>query len=125
MKVKSWLSLSLALLLVGTGCGGGGGTSQSSGAPLPMDRQVLTVGTLPDRYLNELPDRPDLGKYPLNTSTFDTLARMNEDLQVEPRLAERWNFNETTNTYRYFLRKGVKFHDGAELGAEDGACQAV
>ena len=117
--------LLLALVMVTGACGGsGGGTDSTSGSgpdatPLPMERQVLTVGTLPDRYLNELPERPDLGKYPLNTSVFDTLARMNEDLQVEPRLAERWEFNEATNTYRYFLRKGVKFHDGAELGAED------
>lgn len=126
MRVRR-ISLALALMLVGAACGGGGGGTTKSapsaqgagGQPLPMDRQVITVGALPDRYLTELPDRPDLGKYPLNLSIFDTLARMNEDLQVEPRLAERWEFNESTNTYRYFLRKGVKFHDGSELGAED------
>lgn len=125
MTTMRRVSLALVLLLVGAACGGGGGGTAPPSAqggpaqPVPMDSQLLTVGTLPDRYLNELPDRPDLGKYPLNTSIFDTLARMNEDLQVEPRLAERWEFNEATNTYRYFLRKGVKFHDGAEFGAED------
>lgn len=123
VKARRQLGLGLALLMATAACGAGGGTGQPSakagGSPLSMDQQVLTVGALPDRYLNELPDRPDLGKYPLNTSTFDTLARMNEDLQVEPRLAERWELNEATNTYRYFLRKGVKFHDGAELTAED------
>ena len=124
MKVKQPFALGLVTLMVAAACGGGagepGGQAAPAGAqPLPMDRQVLTVGTLADRFLTELPDRPDLGKYPLNTSSFDTLARMNEDLQVEPRLAERWERDEATNTYRYFLRKGVKFHDGSELGAED------
>lgn len=130
MKITSRpLGLAIVLLLITSACGGGGGgggegadrpsAGGAGGTPLPMERQVLTVGTLADRYLDELPDRPDLGKYPLNTSTFDTLARMNEDLQIEPRLAERWEYDEATNTYRYFLRKGVKFHDGSELGAED------
>ena len=78
----------------------------------------LRVGSLPDSY-NRNPRRPDLGKFPLNTSLFDTLVRMNERFEVEPMLAERWEYTEATNTYRYFLRKGVKFHDGSELTAED------
>ncbi|MGH4020027.1 MAG: ABC transporter substrate-binding protein, partial [Pseudonocardiaceae bacterium] len=44
---------------------------------------------------------------------------MNENLQVEPRLAERWEFNEEMKTYRFFLRRGVTFHDGSDFGAED------
>lgn len=118
------LIAALVLLLVAAACRGtdSGGPATQPGthsSPLPMDQQVLTVGTLADDYTFGPNDRPSLGKYPLNTSVFDTLVRMEENLQVEPLLAERWEYNEPTNTYRFFLRRGVKFHDGAELTSED------
>lgn len=124
---RSWLaSVVVASAVLASACGGGGaedratpaGQGVTGGTALPLNDQVLVVGALADGY-GEVPGRPDMGKYPLNTSVFDTLARMNEDLQVEPMLAERWELDEASNTFRYFLRRGVKFHDGAELTAED------
>ena len=99
------MSVSCLAILV-TACGG-----------RPAD--VLAVGIGADRYLTELPSRPDLGKYPHSSGIFDTLFRMNERFEIEPSLAERWTFAPASNTYRFELRKGVRFHDGAELTAED------
>lgn len=79
----------------------------------------MAVGIGADRYLTELPSRPDLGKYPHSSGVFDTLARMNERFEIEPSLAERWTFAAESNTYRFELRKGVRFHDGAEFTADD------
>lgn len=79
---------------------------------------MLIVESLADRY-NQNPERPDLGKYPLNASTFDTLVRLDENFGVQPMLASHWEFIEDTNTYRLTLRQRVRFHDGAELRAED------
>ena len=79
---------------------------------------MLIVGSLADRY-NQNPERPDLGKYPLNASVYDTLVRLDESFGVQPMLASHWEFIEDTNTYRFTLRKRVRFHDGAELRAED------
>lgn len=114
--------LTIALLLV-TACASSGtgseGQGQAGAKALPMERQVLTVGSQPDRYDNAPGKAPTLGKYPLNTSVFDNLVRMNVDLQVEPMLAERWEVLPDTNTYRFHLRRGVKFHDGQELTSED------
>src|SRR5262249_52386975 len=36
-----------------------------------------------------------------------------------PMLAERWQVLDGGRTWRFHLRKGVRFHDGAELTAED------
>ena len=44
---------------------------------------------------------------------------MNERFEIEPSLAERWTFVPESNTYRFELRQGVRFHDGAELTADD------
>src|SRR5215467_9636890 len=36
-----------------------------------------------------------------------------------PMLAERWEVLDGARTWRFHLRKGVRFHDGSELTAED------
>lgn len=85
---------------------------------MPLDQQVVTVGTLADQY-NLEPGRVELGKFTLNTGVFDAMVRLDENLQVKAVLAERWDYDEPTRTYRFHLRKGVRFHDGSEFGAED------
>jgi peptide/nickel transport system substrate-binding protein len=55
--------------------------------------------------------------YPLNPNIYDTLVRLTPDYQVEPMLAEAWEFIEP-NTWRFTLREGVTFHDGTPFTAE-------
>jgi peptide/nickel transport system substrate-binding protein len=57
-----------------------------------------------------------LGVYPLNTNVGETLVRLRPDFQVEPLLAERWE-HRGENTWRFVLRRGVRFHDGQEFNA--------
>lgn len=112
----------VALLAAAGGCGerrSQPGSADSGGTPEPLEHQTINVGVGADRYLTELASRPDLGKYPLNAGVFDTLVRMDERFQVEPMLAERWTYDQATNTYRFMLRHGVRFHDGVELTAGD------
>lgn len=49
---------------------------------------------------------------------YDSLLELDENLNVVPALAERW---ERIDEYSivFYLRKGVKFHNGDELKAED------
>ncbi|MEJ5243793.1 MAG: ABC transporter substrate-binding protein [Desulfomicrobiaceae bacterium] len=49
---------------------------------------------------------------------FDPLVRWAQDMQFEPRLAEKWERIDAL-TMRFHLRHGVKFHSGNELTAED------
>ena len=51
---------------------------------------------------------------------FDPLVRWTQDLQFEPRLAERWEQVDATTT-RFYLREGVRFHSGNPLTADDVA----
>lgn len=104
--------------LVASACAGGGSTPEQAQerAPLPLDQQVLTIAYGPDAYGSRA-DR--IGKWPLNTLVTETLINMNTRFQPEPMLAERWEHNDATNTFRFFLRRGVKFHDGQEFTARD------
>jgi peptide/nickel transport system substrate-binding protein len=49
---------------------------------------------------------------------FETLTRSGDQLQIEPGLAESWRVVDNT-TWEFKLRRGVKFHDGSEMTAED------
>jgi peptide/nickel transport system substrate-binding protein len=44
---------------------------------------------------------------------------MSPALKVEPELAERWEYTPDLKTWTFHLRKGVKFHHGRELAADD------
>lgn len=57
-----------------------------------------------------------LGVYPLNVGVAETLTRLTRDYRVEPLLATRWEHREG-NTWRFWLRRGVRFHDGQALDA--------
>ena len=49
---------------------------------------------------------------------YDPLVRRNRELKIEPALAERWE-QPDTRTWRFHLRKGVKFQDGKPFTADD------
>jgi peptide/nickel transport system substrate-binding protein len=51
-------------------------------------------------------------------SIYDTLIFLDGEGKVHPGLAEKWEFLSGT-AYKFYLRKGVKFHNGEELKAED------
>ncbi len=53
---------------------------------------------------------------------FDNLIRRDprdSGKTIIPDLAHSWEIAKDRKTYTFFLRKGVEFHDGAELTAED------
>ncbi|MGI9034236.1 MAG: ABC transporter substrate-binding protein [Acidimicrobiales bacterium] len=105
-----------------TACGGStlqtSPTSAAGEKPLSLQQQMLTVGALADQY-NIEPGRVELGKFTLNAGVFEGLVRLDENLQVAPVLAQSWDFTDASNTFRFHLRPGVRFHDGSEFGAED------
>ena len=49
---------------------------------------------------------------------YEGLVRYDADLKIEPALATSWETVSET-VWRFHLRKGVKFHDGAEFTADD------
>ncbi|RIW33281.1 SgrR family transcriptional regulator [Bacillus salacetis] len=50
----------------------------------------------------------------------DTLVLYNEEKEVvEPRLAFHWEHNQAGDEWTFYIRKGVKFHDGNRLTSED------
>lgn len=56
--------------------------------------------------------------YPLNVNVFEPLIYLASDYSLKPGLAERWEL-VPPNTWRFHIRKGVRWHDGSPLTADD------
>jgi peptide/nickel transport system substrate-binding protein len=56
--------------------------------------------------------------YVVSDHMFETLVTMDPDMKIVPALAESWSMVDDL-TWEFKLRKGVKFHDGSEMTAED------
>lgn len=51
-------------------------------------------------------------------NVYDGLLRMGTKGEMEPGLAEKWEVSEDGMEYTFYLRQGVKFHDGADFNAD-------
>lgn len=56
----------------------------------------------------------------MNQQIYEPLVRRNSKLELEPALATEWRPIDS-NAWEFKLRRGVKFHDGADFTAEDVA----
>ena len=119
------LLLVMAALLVLSGCPkptGQAGKAPDAKGPLPVKPLQEKVYRFP------LPsDPPTLDPIHITDTISDTVARrlfnglvrFSPGLDIVPDLAENWVISDDGLTYKFFLRKGVKFHNGAELTAQD------
>lgn len=50
---------------------------------------------------------------------YENLTWVDNDVVVQPQLAEKWDISSDGLVYTFYLRKGVKFHNGKEMDADD------
>jgi oligopeptide transport system substrate-binding protein len=50
---------------------------------------------------------------------FDGLVQFDKDLNIIPAIAKSWKISADGLTYTFYLREGVRFHNGREVTAED------
>ena len=106
---KGWLGI-LATIVVLLPVLAGAGTPKPGGS--------LKYGMLRDPVGWEPHINQGWTTYTFLNSIYETLVRYSLKGDLEPGLAERWE-NPTPTTYVLHLRKGVKFHSGNPLTAED------
>lgn len=103
-------SFLLILILFMVGCGQSG--TSSSGKVFRY--AITTEPTTFDPALVE--DGPTID---LLFQVFEGLVRWDEGSKLVPNLAEKWEVSEDGRVYTFTLKKGVKFHNGREVTAED------
>jgi peptide/nickel transport system substrate-binding protein len=79
-------------------------------------RKELIIGYKGDTIVSEGP-MTDLLEWNSGSNVYECLVGLTPDLQVEPLLATDWEYMGD-NTWRFYLRQGVKFHDGQEFNAD-------
>ena len=102
----------LAMMLLASACSGDGEEESSQPTALPA-RQELTVGALADQFVARGPSA-NVGQ---GLNIAETLLLMTPNYEVKPLLAERYELRPP-NTWRFFLRRDVKFHDGRPFNAQ-------
>jgi len=55
----------------------------------------------------------------LSSAIHDTLVQYGEGAELMPGIAERWEVTEQGRRYRFFIRHGIRFHNGRPLEAKD------
>ena len=55
----------------------------------------------------------------INDQVFNGLVKYDKDIKLVGDLAERWTVTNHGKTITFYLRKGVKWHDGVEFTADD------
>lgn len=93
-------------------------TSIVLGLVLPLQAATLKWGSSRDIYSLDPYSYGDSYTIAFLNHVYEGLVRYNADLQIEPALAESWEIMSDT-VWRFHLRKGVKFHNGADFTADD------
>jgi peptide/nickel transport system substrate-binding protein len=57
--------------------------------------------------------------YTRGRAGFNGLLQFNDDMSMRPELAEEWSVNDNATEYTFKIRKGVTFHDGKPMTADD------
>ncbi|MGH9222380.1 MAG: ABC transporter substrate-binding protein [Acidimicrobiales bacterium] len=114
------LPLVIVLSMVIAACGGDDDESSTgtTAAAQANPNAELKVGFTEDQYITQATSTNDVnvGVYPLNMNISETLVLFGTNYELKPLLAERWEFR-APNTWRFFIRRGVTFHDGQPLNA--------
>ena len=103
---------------------GGGGTSPSATGASGATGAVVPGGTLktgiiaPASGLDPLVVNDEGGLAVLGQSG-EYLAWSNDQLELEPRIAESWTPNGDGSVWTFSIRQGVTFQDGTPLTADD------
>ncbi|ERI12021.1 peptide ABC transporter [Ochrobactrum sp. EGD-AQ16] len=85
---------------------------------LPGHTETLKWGASRDIYSLDPYSYGDSYTLSFLNHVYEGLVRYDAELKIEPALAESWE-NVSDTVWRFHLRKGVKFHDGAEFNADD------
>lgn len=114
MKTKKFLALLIVvvLLFTVTGCGGsneGGGEAKDS----------LTIGIDSDAVALDPLRVNDTLTMSILSNVYEPLVRMNNDSEIVPALATKWENSDDGLEYTFTLRTDATFHNGDPITAED------
>ena len=120
--MKNWFFLVLGLILIAGTAFAGGADEESrsmSGEPAAGGGGILVFARSGDSVSLDPARETDGETFYATHQVFDTLVEFKTGTtEIVPALAVRWDVSDDALTYTFYLREGVKFHDGTPLNAE-------
>ncbi len=90
---------------------------QPAPEPLPKGGVLNLYGTSPLTLDPALSG--DATSHNYISQLFSGLVSLDENLEPAPDIAQRWQVSGDGQTYTFYLRKDVRFHDGRQVKAQD------
>jgi ABC-type transport system substrate-binding protein len=85
----------------------------------PVRGGVFRIKSLADSFRTQLDPAHQDSFIFLSEQLYDGLVKLDNNLKISPSLADYWTISSDGKRYTFILKKGVRFHHGAELTAED------
>lgn len=130
----------LGTALTLTACGGSGGNASTeataAGSSAAASDSATTAAAVPDKnatyretlHIAVAQQAPSLdlhknssliARQMMDGTCWEKLVTQNANAEAVPELCESYEVSEDATTITFNLRKGVKFHDGSEMTADD------
>ncbi|HET9869404.1 MAG TPA: ABC transporter substrate-binding protein, partial [bacterium] len=114
---RSIIFLMVSIFLL-AGCGKKDPKIYAQDGPV-ADGDMLIEPSLGDAKNLMPPLVDEVGGGDIDALVFNGLLRYDPDFNLEPCLAQKWTVSKNGKVITYYLRHGVKFHDGVEFTADD------
>ena len=111
--VPAFLIAACTAMMLG-GCGEEGGSAGAAVKPL----MKVAVNAQPDSF-DISKTTSTMARQIMLGNVYEMLVSFDENYKVHPELAQSIDVNADYTEYVYHLRKGVKFHNGDEMKADD------
>ncbi len=85
----------------------------------PVCGDIMVIGAIRDATVLLPVLAPDEPTRRLLDLVYSGLVKYDENVEIVGDLAERWEISEDQKRIRFFLRRGVKWHDGEPFTARD------
>ncbi|GAA3151717.1 MULTISPECIES: ABC transporter substrate-binding protein [Nonomuraea] len=117
-RIGIWLAAG-GLLLATAACGGGG-SGDTGGGGGGSKAQSLSVGFVAEPANLDFTSTEGAAiPQALLVNVYEGLVKLDQNGEIVPLLAEKWDVSDDRKTYTFTLRKDVKFSSGAPFTADD------
>lgn len=115
------------MMLSCAGCGASNAAGSASAASTSAaasgtgaaGRDTLHVAIMTDPEGLDPQKTSATSTYFVTMNVYEPLVMVDENWEIQPRLAESWQVADDCQSVTFHLKKGVKFHNGREMTAED------